>query len=185
VNTILNPKRVKVFLVTPDASPSCAGTALKLWGRTLQAGACVSGLLRYPSGAPGGAPVSESSSIDLLVLFWSSGTAASPRGPHPGSADVAGLLDGLDERTLLGVPEPAPRLPVTMDLASSVFPIFLPGFNKAEVGLQQVTILLCCTVFHPSSIVQYCSGTVYGTVLYHACATPLGCTMQWHVPHVC
>lgn len=133
-------KRVLVFLVAPADQSSAIAAARRIWGCTTQAGACVSGVLMHPGEAPSGqASLTRAADAfpDLPAVLLPALKSGNPGGSLDSAAEVL-LSDSATNAVLNGKGVPAPRQPVVIDVAMSTVSIFLPGFEKSEVKLQQV-----------------------------------------------
>ena len=142
VETFQDPKRFSCFLVTNPNNPISVDTALRYWGCATQAGAYVAGAL-YPPSSEASPPNAE-----LQEKFLPLKVAGVPHvsfGSPPDWNETLGRLSQEAKGVMNGTSQtqPIPQ-PVVFDQSARTVTLFLPGFQKSDVKLSQVYVLLCC-----------------------------------------
>ncbi|CAI6011858.1 unnamed protein product [Closterium sp. NIES-65] len=135
VSAFADPYRTSVFLLADAASHSSVDTCRRIWGCAVQAGVSPSGVFLLPSEvASGEGGLAEKFSplpVGQLPVVTEEAPAAVAAAAGQMSDGAVAVMNG----------EGAGKAPpaVDVDVAACTVRLFLPGFDKQEVKLQQVS----------------------------------------------
>ncbi|CAI7746528.1 unnamed protein product, partial [Closterium sp. NIES-54] len=135
VSAFADPYRTSVFLLADAASHSSVDTCRRIWGCAVQAGVSPSGVFLLPSdvasGGASGGLAEKFSPLPVTEL-----PVVSEEAPAAVAAAAGQMSDGA-VAVMNG--EGAGKAPpaVDVDVAACTVRLFLPGFDKQEVKLQQ------------------------------------------------
>ncbi|CAI5976879.1 unnamed protein product [Closterium sp. NIES-65] len=135
VSAFADPYRTSVFLLADAASHSSVDTCRRIWGCAVQAGVSPSGVFLLPSEvASGEGGLAEKFSplpVGQLPVVTEEAPAAVAAAAGQMSDGAVTVMNG----------EGAGKAPpaVDVDVAACTVRLFLPGFDKQEVKLQQVS----------------------------------------------
>ncbi|CAI5485604.1 unnamed protein product [Closterium sp. Naga37s-1] len=135
VSAFADPYRTSVFLLADAASHSSVDTCRRIWGCAVQAGVAPSGVFLLPSEA-----ASETASGGLAEKFSPLPVAELPVVSEEAPAAVAVAAGQMNDGAVAVMNgEGAGKAPpaVDVDVAACTVRLFLPGFDKQEVKLQQ------------------------------------------------
>ncbi|CAI5497612.1 unnamed protein product [Closterium sp. Naga37s-1] len=135
VSSFADPYRTSVFLLADAASHSSVDTCRRIWGCAVQAGVSPSGVFLLPSEA-----ASATASGGLAEKFSPLPVAQLPVVSEEAPAAVAAAAGQMNDGAVAVMNgEGAGKAPpaVDVDVAACTVRLFLPGFDKQEVKLQQ------------------------------------------------
>lgn len=140
-SAFLEPNRFGCFIVMDPTNPASVKSALRYWGSTIQAGAFVSGALGIASQNPTSESIEEVTKTFLPLPF-----AFVPQLPFSSPSDWGAILSrsaSAQAQQLLSSPSLHNNMmkPVKFDTVAKSVILLMPGFDKSEIKLYQVTSL--------------------------------------------
>ncbi|CAI5463754.1 unnamed protein product [Closterium sp. Yama58-4] len=131
VSAFADPYRTSVFLLADTASHSSVDTCRRIWGCAVQAGVSPSGVFLLPSDVASEGLAEKFSPLPVAEL-----PVVSEEAPAAVAAAAGQMSDGaVAVMNGEGVGKAPPA--VDVDVAACTVRLFLPGFDKQEVKLQQ------------------------------------------------
>lgn len=141
------PREFGCYLVVDPNNPASVSSALRYWGCAIQAGAQVSGAFGMAS------PHSDVESEEIVKNFSPLPFALCPHVPMGSLPDWNAIISSNpseDARNLLSAPASSSSNvmePVKFDPSKKSVSLLMPGFDKSEIKLYQVSLYL--SMFSP------------------------------------
>lgn len=146
------PKKFGCYLVVDRNSPASLACALRYWGCIIQAGAQVSGAFALASPNSSGEPGATTNDFSPLP------SAFIPHISMAAQLDWNNIMQHTHSesaRNLLTITANKTSIPpVIFDPANKTVTLLMPGFDKSEIKLYQVCIMVCFTFLHYVSIMM-------------------------------
>lgn len=133
-----DPSRFRSFLVIDPSRPMSISSALRYWGCAIQAGTQISGAFGF---AP---PLSPTSLADVSGKISPLAFALVPYLSTESPVDWDSVLSTLSDevKAILDSSQSGTQPLVSFDSARRTVTLFMPGFDKSEIKLYQVSYCL-------------------------------------------
>lgn len=145
-----DPHKFRCFLVVDPQNPASVDSALRYWGSTIQAGSLVSGAFGIASPNAAGELTER-----IKETFAPMPSTLIPHLSFASPADWDAIMSNSSSnkaRELLSLPASSISMPsVKFDPAKKSVALLLPGFDKSEIKLYQVSsasVYLYSPLFH-------------------------------------